>query len=165
MVASEIDSKQVNNTTVREMERSSIRVFMEENRGYLKGRVLDFGAGREPYRDLVDGEYVPFEPGGVIEPPFDAVMCNQVIQYLESPLAQLRQFRTDFLRPGGHLVMTGPTNWAEVEGCDLFRFTRAGIKFLMGQAGFETLILKSRAAINLGGFELSLGWGLVARAK
>jgi len=135
---------------------------MEENREYLKGRVLDFGAGKQPYRDLVEGEYVPFEPGGKIESPFDAVMSNQVIQYLPNPLAQIRQFRTDFLKRGGYLVMTGPTNWEEIEKTDLFRFTVFGIKFLVRQAGFEVLKAKSRARIDADGFDLSLGWGVVA---
>lgn len=162
MTTTDIDPRTWNNDTVRQLERSSIRSFMEENRCYLKGRVLDFGAGKQPYRDLVDGEYVPYEPGNKIEPPFDAVISNQVVQYLPNPLAQIRQFRTDFLKAGGILVMTGPTNWAEVEGEDLFRFTRNGIAYLATQAGFTNIKVKSRASILLGGFELSLGWGLVA---
>lgn len=158
-----------NPTTIREVEHKSIRDFVEKHKQYLQGRVLDFGAGKpgtcrepQPYKDLVSGEYVPYDigdpsPHGM----FDAALCTQVIQYLPFSFDWNRlQGR---LRLGGHLVLTGPTNWEEVEDTDLFRFTRAGIRRLLVSAGFTILICESRAEINLGGAKFSLGYGVVAR--
>ena len=156
-------ASECNNDTIRALERASIRSFMERNRKYLTGRVLDFGSGTQPYRDLVNGTYVPFEiedqwPTG----EFDAIMSNQVTQYLCDPPETFSALM-ERLKPRGHFVITGPTNWAEVEPTDLFRFTRAGIRHLLQAAGFEVLVCESRAEIDINGFMLSLGWGAVGR--
>jgi len=151
---------------IREVERASLRAFIEKHRGYLKGRVLDFGAGKpgtcaqpEPYRDLVEGEYLPMDvgddyPGGF----YDAVIFTQVIQYCRYPLATLDALHRN-LRNGGFLVMTYPTNWDEVEGTDLWRFTKRGMEFLLKQAGFEIVHHEQRG--NCGG-NFCLGYGAVA---
>lgn len=156
----------MNGDEIRGIERQSIRDFMERQRHYLRGRVLDFGAGRQPYRDLVEGEYVPHDTGypDSSEPQgeFDAIMCNQVMQYLPDPLLALRQFHA-WLTPGACLVMTYATNWDEVEPSDLFRFTRKGMEYLLREAGFTVLVHERRAEIALGGFKFPLGYGVVAQ--
>lgn len=149
--------------SIRRMERASIRVWMEKHRGYLKGRVLDFGAGTQPYKDLVDGEYVPHEKGeSVAAGEFDAVICNQVIQYLESPGASLTQI-AESLRPGGHLLLTYHGCWAEVEESDLWRFTKAGMSQLMGYVGLHVVHHELRAEVVIGNFRFPTGYGVVAR--
>jgi len=154
-----------NHHTIRKLERGSIRRFMENNRAYLKGRVLDFGCGQKPYADLVSGQYVPYEYGDPApEPPFDTIMCNQVVQYLSNPPEQIRKFAL-MLKPKGHLVMTYPTNWDEVEREDLFRFTRAGMDWMVKRAGFRVLLHEKRAEIQLGGFRFPLGYGMVAQSQ
>lgn len=164
-----------NPQTIRELERKSIADFVCTNRHLLTGHVLDFGAGKpgtcrtpQPYRGMVAGEYTPFDIGDAYPPgPFDAVLCTQVLQYLgisHSHLAVLGWFE-QWLKPQGHLVMTGPTNWEEVEESDFFRFTRSGIRKLLELSGFEVLTLESRAEIDLGGAKFSLGWGVVGRKK
>jgi SAM-dependent methyltransferase len=145
-------------------ERESIRSFMERHREYLRGRVLDYGAGKQPYRDLVDGEYVPFEKGD--RTPlgfFNAVMCNQVIQYVPNPCSALRDIGM-MLAAGGKLLITYPTNWDEVEGNDLWRFTSAGMESLLTRAGFNILIHERRAVVTNqeDGFKFPLGYGCVA---
>lgn len=146
---------------IRYIERASIRAFMENHRQYLRGRVLDFGAGDQPYRDLVDGEYVPFEKGDPsISGMFDAVMCNQVIQYLEKP-EEVIESLVDRLCWGGHLVMTYPTNWAEVEGSDLWRFPRAGMTQLLARTGLSIVVHELRAEVAIGHFKFALGYGVV----
>lgn len=158
-----------NNDTVRQLDRASIRNFMVKHREYLKGRVLDFGAGKpgtcfqpEPYRDLVSGDYVPHEKGdSLLVGPFDVVMCNQVLQYLADPLEALQWFRSA-LCEGGHLVMTYATNWDEVEDADLWRFTKAGMERLLALAGFTVVLHERRAEIDLNGFRFPLGYGVVA---
>jgi len=164
-----------NAVTIRDLEPASIREYVANNTGRLRGRVLDFGAGKpgtcwqpEPYRDLVPGEYFPFDLGDEFPAgSFDAVLMTQVIQYLPDPRETLGQLWS-VLEDGGALVMTGPTNWAEVEVTDLWRFTRAGIRRLLETSGFCVLDLRQRAEVEIGGFVMSLGWGVVAtksRAK
>ena len=149
---------------IRQIERASIRAFMVKHRAYLKGRVMDFGAGEQPYRDLVDGEYCPFEKGGR-DPGgyFDAVMCNQVVQYLDDPKQLLAWGTRAPLKVGGHLVMTYPTNWAEVETEDLWRFTKAGMERLLREIGFTVVAHELRAAVAVGAFQFPLGYGVIAR--
>jgi hypothetical protein len=162
--------EQWNNDSVRVLERGSIRAFMERNRQYLRGRVLDFGAGKQPYRDLVVGEYVPLDQGddqGDNLPTgyFDCVMCNQVIQYLDAPKYFLQRVHGWLSPRRGCLVMTYPTNWDEVESSDFWRFTKRGMEVLLLQsADFEVISHERRAEINLNGFKFPLGYGLVARA-
>jgi SAM-dependent methyltransferase len=159
--------------TIRELERASIREFMERSREFLKGRVLDFGAGKpgtcqtpQPYRDLVEGEYVPFDKDDDLPIPyseaFEAVICTQVVQYLPDPERMLTVMRK-YLKPGGHLLLTYPTNWDEVEISDLWRFTKTGMERLLRKAGFQILRHERRASINLGGFRFPLGYGVVAQ--
>ncbi len=147
---------------VRRVERWSIREFMRDNAQYLRGRVLDFGAGTQPYRDLVKGEYVPWSPGqSRPSGPFDAVMCNQVLQYVSDPRAELVDISRS-LRSGGHLVLTFPTNWDEVEDIDMWRFTATGMKYLLRLSGFEVVRMERRAQVTHGLFKLPLGYGCVA---
>lgn len=157
--------------SIRELERASIRSFVEAQKEYLaSGSVLDFGAGKpgtcrqpQPYRDLVTGEYSAFDLG---DPwpvgPFYAILCTQVIEYMEDPRRELGWFH-QWLVPGGVLVMTGPTNWPEVEESDLWRFTLSGIQRLLKKAGFDIVVAQRRAEIEKGGEKWSLGWGIVAR--
>lgn len=146
---------------IRQIERASIRAFMVKHAHVLGGRVLDFGSGDEPYRDLIRGEYVPYEkdrgsmPGGY----FDAVICNQVLQYVTDPMNVLRWALHASLRPGGHLLFTYAANWDEVEKEDLWRFTKAGMERLLREAGFTLLDHELRAKVQIGCFSFPLGYG------
>ena len=158
--------EQYNPHSIRMLERASIRAFMELHRDKLTGRVLDFGAGKQPYRDLCTGEYVPFEKGENMGPDagFDAIICNQVIEYVKNPRIILRQL-WDCLKDGGHLVLTYPSAWPEVDGDlpDFWRFTKAGINMLLADVSFEVLHHEMRAEVMLNGFQFPLGGGVVAR--
>jgi len=153
---------------VRQIERASIRQFMEKHRRYLQGRVLDFGCGKMPYSDLVQGgQYIPFEIGDGLNGspamgPLDAIMCNQVLQYIEHVPELLRGFAA-WLRPGGHLILTYVTNWDEVEDSDLWRFTKAGMERLLRDFGFSVIVHEPRARVSLGVFNFPLGYGCVAQ--
>jgi predicted TPR repeat methyltransferase len=160
------------NESIRQLERASLRSFLQRiGQKYLRGRVLDFGAGTaatcqkpQPYKDLVSGEYLPYDVGDDELPagPYDAILCTQVLQYLEDPEGVLTSFRM-WLEPKGHLVMTYPTNWPEVEPSDLRRFTKAGVEKMLASIGFEVIAHERRGVISLNGFELALGYGVVAR--
>lgn len=174
-------------TDLRELEAASIRAFVGSVAYH--GRVLDYGCGRQPYRDLIvaagDVDYhgfdSPFLPGSVVEraapsrvdwerelwrpldETWDAIVCTQVVQYVPN-VAELFADLWTALTDGGTLVMTGPTNWPEVEDVDLHRFTRAGIERLARDAQFAIERLEERASVTVGRDRLSLGWGLVAHA-
>jgi len=88
-----------NASSIRQLERSSIQKFLETCGPYLKGRVLDYGCGQQPYRKLVEsfeGEYHGYDradhPGSVTEgedvgewpfsgSPWDSILCTQVMQF------------------------------------------------------------------------------------
>ena len=153
---------------VRQIERWSIRQFMLENSDLLAGDVLDFGAGDEPYKAMVRGTYTPYKPEDAPflteqrHGAFDAIMCNQVMQYVSHPARALRDLY-HALRPHGHLVMTFATNWAEVEVSDLHRHTAAGMRQLLVNAGFTVGKMERRAELAYGHFKFPLGYGIVAR--
>lgn len=152
---------------IRRVERWSIREFMRENAGVLKGRVLDFGAGTQPYRALLAcSEYVPWSPGqneSVLfeSVGFDGVLCNQVLQYVHYPRTTFSHLH-ELIKPGGHLVLTFPTNWDEVEDNDFWRFTSEGMVFLLKNAGFSVKKIERRAQVQMHNFKFPLGYGVVA---
>lgn len=175
---------------LRSIERTSIRDFVQgaAEGGYLSGRVLDYGCGKQPYRDVVEvvgGVYNGFDrmsfPANVsgedvgdfdfdapLDEDWDAILCNQVVQYVpfffrdddgEGLPSLLAQFARS-LRGGGHLVMTYPTTWPEVEPQDLHRFTKTGMEWLLAEAGFEIVRHEPRAWFDpWGGFIIPIPFG------
>jgi hypothetical protein len=170
---------------LRELERDSIRdwVLRAGNAGCFAGQdVLDYGCGQQPYRSIVEaggGRYHGFDragmPGNVSgvdvgddDDPLSAggnrwgaILCTQVLQYVRDPDELLFRF-WDALEPAGFLVLTGATNWPEVEAADLHRHTVAGIGRMALECGFTVVQLESRAQIDWHGASLSLGYGLIA---
>lgn len=166
-----------NNDTVREVERASIRAFVASCSEHFTGRVLDYGCGKQPYRGIVEeagGSYYGFDlerfPGNVSGAdvgeidwgsyPYDAILITQVLQYVPEPSALIEDLGS-MLRSGGAMVVTYATNWAEVEREDLHRFTFHGMQRLFKNAGFEIVKHERRAEINLNGFVLPIGGGIV----
>ena len=159
------------------IERASLRAFVESCAEHLTGRVLDYGCGRQPYRDVVDaarGEYVPYNraefngcagsgnagPNNPLALGADTILCTQVIQYIPEPLRLLDQFR-DCLEPSaGRLILTGPTCWVEPPG-HLHSHTLEGVRRLLEQAGFVVDRLESRGHVGPG---FSIGYGAIGRA-
>jgi len=201
---------------LRDLERESIRDFVQSaaDEGYLSGRVLDYGCGRMPYREIVEaagGEYHGFDRAyfpanvsgehiGLDEGPWDSILCTQVVQYVPDEFDPhdhsssagvwgLLDYFHSLLSPErsifhpeqpGHLVLTYPTHWPEVEAADLHRFTKAGMERLLTEAGFTIITHEQRASIRVGkagvfnaedfqgwlhGTEdFALGYGVIARA-
>lgn len=132
---------------IREIVLGEIRAFVAAQ-DYAGKRVLDFGCGVAPYREIVEsggGEWVGYNrgffPGGStedvgpsepLEQTWDVILCNQVIQYVENPPTLLAYFLAS-LSPDGTLILTYPTCWPEVEESDLFRFTRSGMEHLLSE--------------------------------
>jgi SAM-dependent methyltransferase len=158
---------------VRKIERWSIREFMREQSaaGYLKGKVLDYGCGKQPYKGLVDGEYIPYSPCtdttqslALLYSKCDAVICNQVTQYVQDVPVMLKHFR-NLLRPEGKLVLTFATNWDEVEQGDLHRFTARGMELMLNASEFNVLVRVRRAEVTHGLFRFPLGYGMVCKRR
>lgn len=172
----------IDNRKIREVERASIEAYVQACaiEGIFEGRVLDFGCGQQPYRHIVEqggGEYFGFDradfPANVSGADVgddilitgrrwaDAILCNQVAQYWPDPLTTLKGLR-ELLVDGGHLVMTYPTTWAEVEPQDLWRYTSAGMAHLLERADLHVVHHEARYWVDLSGFELVFGYGVVA---
>jgi hypothetical protein len=172
--------------TLRALEHESIRGFVYQAAcdEYLSGRVLDWGCGKKPYREMIEKAGGHYEGYDLAEFPanvsgedvgselfwdanaWDAILCTQVVQYVPFPelIELLADFR-DRLFDDGHLVMTYPTNWPEVEGADLHRFTKAGMERMLTEARFEILEHECRGigAVSLSGDEFAVGYGVIAR--
>ena len=171
----------INGDQMRDIERRTIRWFIEDALPFLSGRVLDFGCGKQPYRDVIEGgglEYHGYDRPGfpastVTEPvgdatepwrmpsAFDAILCTQVMQYVLDPPDLIRAFHF-LVKPGGHLVLTYPTTWPEVEPEDLWRFTHAGVEEMLANR-FTPIRHEARAVMLAPGFDLTIGYGLLAQ--
>lgn len=170
-------------TTLRDLEADSIRSFVEYHAHLLTGNVLDYGAGRQPYRKIVEAvgaHYVPYDrmayPASTVttdvgyDSPladlnvWDAILCTQVIQYVSEPMALLRDFEWA-LKVGGALVMTGPTNWPVIEIADLHRHTVPGITLMLDRAKFKVDVVFAREHVGFEGEQWAIGWAAVARAR
>jgi SAM-dependent methyltransferase len=125
---------------------------MEEE--YCRGRVLDAGAGRGAYRDILKNycqDYYGMDvaPSGatsvvgdiqtlpLLNESFDTVFCSQVLEHVPEPWKALAEMRR-VLKPGGCLILTVPhMSWLHNEPYDFYRYTVHGLRFLLNQAGFE----------------------------
>ncbi len=121
---------------------------------HCKGKVLDAGAGRGAYRDLLkdhadcyvgmdvaasnataavgDTQRLPFA-----DATFDTVFCSQVLEHVPEPWLALAEFRR-VLKPGGKLLLSVPhISWLHNEPHDYYRYTCFGLDYLLKRAGFD----------------------------
>jgi len=121
----------------------------------LTGRVLDVGAGAQPYRRYlpIGGEYSAMESNGDLSPDivgdvldipleddmFDSVICAEVIEHVEDPQLAIRELQR-VCKSGGLLYLTAPMEWGlHYEPHDYFRFTRYGLTSMLERAGFRVV--------------------------
>jgi len=123
-------------------------------RDHCRGRVLDAGAGRGAYRDLLlksaenyvgmdvgrnlatdvvgDAQRLPFSSDS-----FDTIFCSQVLEHVPEPWLALTEFER-VLKPGGKLILSVPhISWLHNEPHDYYRYTQHGVSFLLGKAGVK----------------------------
>ena len=139
----------------RELYRS-----IKKNSPSLTGRLMDFGAGRKPYRSLFqvaeyvgvdmaktghdhshsevdvfyDGVSLPFENGH-----FDSILCTEVIEHVFDPEKVLPELLR-VLKSGGKLLLTVPFCWNEHEiPFDYARYSSFGIIHLLEKHGFAII--------------------------
>ncbi|MEA2404067.1 MAG: hypothetical protein QOE08_714 [Thermoleophilaceae bacterium] len=147
-------------------ERRTILEFMVQISDELERgeRVLDVGAGEQPYRELFEHvEYTTADWANSVHPgarhvdivapaddlpvddaSFDAVINTQVLEHVAEPGAVLSELHR-VLRPGGRLFMTLPFAWElHEEPFDFYRYTRYGISHLLRKAGFTGIEARPR---------------------
>jgi SAM-dependent methyltransferase len=126
---------------------------------YCRGRVLDAGAGRGAYREILKNtaqEYIGMDVSSseatsavgdiqtlpFSEESFDTVFCSQVLEHVPRPWNALAEMKR-VLKPGGHLILSVPhISWLHNEPHDYYRYTLHGLRFLLNQAGFEELEMR-----------------------
>jgi SAM-dependent methyltransferase len=118
------------------------------------GRILDYGCADVPYRGFFpsEAEYVAADLAGnpdatlILNPDgsvpcddgtFDAVFSTQVLEHVEDPALYLSEcFRA--LRPGGRLLLSTHGVFPyHPDPDDYWRWTCAGLRRAVGDAGFE----------------------------
>lgn len=165
-------------TALRDIERASIRQFLTDHQHLLTGRVLDYGSGKQPYRDIVEsagGKYVPYDmtdfPGSVAENDrkliwgnYDAIIASQCVQYMTELPSELEMMHALLRHRQGVLLMTGPTNWPIVEQDDLWRMTPSGVRLLLQEIGFSNIDVCERAHVDFQGERWCIGWQATASA-
>src|SRR4051794_11572632 len=135
------------------------------------GRVLDYGCADAPYRRLVPAgaEYVaadlPGNPVATIEiasdgtvpvddASVDAVLSTQVLEHVTDPAAYLRECAR-VLRPGGRLLLS--THGLMVyhpDPDDYWRWTCAGLRRAVTQAGLEVQRFEGVMGLTATGLQL-----------
>jgi len=144
---------------------------LEPMRPYFSGRTLNAGCGNRDIsqilKDFGGTEVINYDiistiPGALTGPlektpfadgEFDSILCNAVMEHVESPGPVMREMRR-ILRPGGHLVLAVPflQPFHAAPG-DFRRYTKDGMRRLGLEYGFEMIALSPVHTIAQ-----TLGW-------
>ena len=145
----------------RFIAKNSSRYHLERlNEAFAKAtppgmRVLDAGAGTQPYRHLfahldyesadfgkVDKAYAPSDyicdlaDIPVEDGRFDRIIFNQVLEHVPDPVKVLTELRR-VLKPGGKILCSCPLFYEEHESpYDYFRYTQFAHRMMFEKAGF-----------------------------
>ncbi len=134
---------------------------------YFKGKLLDVGCGRMPYRAIIenacmlesytgvdieneryqeaikpdifwDGKTLPLE-----DQTMDTAMLVEVLEHVPDPVAVLREVHRT-LTKDAHLLITVPFLWPLHDvPYDEYRYTPFGLKRIIEEAGFEVVEIES----------------------
>ncbi len=140
--------------------RRALYKILSDLAPHLKGRILDFGAGSQPYRSLLINatEYLSLEydtpdnrlrktadifyDGWTIpldDDSLDGLLSTQTLEHVPNPQRIVQEWAR-VLRPGGMVLVTVPFMWPEHEmPYDFQRYTTGGIRGLVKEAGFEVV--------------------------
>lgn len=125
-------------------------------RQYLRGRVLNAGAGDSDISPFVEGEVLnqdlphglhngrldyasPLHQIPVADGHFDAIFCNAVLEHVENPAEVMVEFAR-VCRPGGYLYISVPFLQPEhKDPTDYQRYTEDGLRKLVSDHGFDVV--------------------------
>jgi ubiquinone/menaquinone biosynthesis C-methylase UbiE len=126
------------------------RSFKKNGREYIKGLVLDVGAGLSPFQKYIqNGKIITLDSTNRVNPSvvgaatflpfksnsFDSIMCTDVLEHIEEPGLCIREIQR-VLKIGGYLYITVPMLWClHYEPRDFYRFTKYGITYLLEKEG------------------------------
>lgn len=143
--------------------RKGLYKHVKKNSIYIHGKMLDFGCGRKPYKNLFtvdkyigvdveisghshknsevdifyDGITLPFE-----NESFDSVFCGEVFEHvfdIEGTIKELKRV----LKKGGKGLITIPFAWPEHEvPFDFARYSSFGIASIFERNGFRIISLE-----------------------
>ena len=140
--------------------RTGLFLGIFENARYLKGKMLDFGCGSKPYKNIFnvdeyigldfentghsheneqidifyDGLNIPFPNNS-----FDSILCSEVFEHLFNLEYTLKELNR-VLKPGGHIVITCPFVWNEHEvPFDYARYTLFSLSDLLERNNFKII--------------------------
>lgn len=143
-----------------QLEREALRKSVNVHIHHLKGRCLDVGseARKSRYYGLImqhatdyksldvmpefdpdivaSAEAIPVNDGS-----FDSILCTQALCNVPRPHVAVEEFRR-ILTPGGIVLVSMPVIGMYRGPHDLWRFTPAGLKFLLEDHGFEVFAIE-----------------------
>jgi SAM-dependent methyltransferase len=135
---------------------SFTKEVMKNSLPYIKGDLLDLGAGTGKYKPIflpACSSYIGFDmfPGQNIDVVgdildtkfdagrFDAIVCTQVFEHIEKPWLATKEMNR-LLKPGGVVVVTAPFLVSfHADPTDYFRYTKEGLSSLFINEGFEII--------------------------
>lgn len=145
---------------------------LQAESGFLAGRVLEIGCGRQgrrgrfrPPGDRVarwiyldrSAARTPHICGDAASLPirasaFDTVVCLEVLEYLWEPALALTEIRR-VLEPGGTLLLSTPFLHRVDAADDYWRFTEPALRRLLSESGFDVI----RCLTQGGAFAAAVG--------
>ena len=128
---------------------------------HARGILLDAGAGRMAYREMLEAhsdlyESLDTSSDGSIrvdhvadlqdtrlpDAQYDTIICTQVLQHLPEPARAIGEIAR-MLKPGGKAILAVPhLVWLHNEPHDYMRFTGHGMKFLLEAAGLRSVSIQ-----------------------
>jgi SAM-dependent methyltransferase len=122
--------------------------------------ILDIGSGAEkPYQELFGADvhigidlFDPSDIKGDIKAlPFmndcaDVVLCTEVLEHVPEPPLVLREMNR-ILKDDKYLILTVPLLWGEHDHVDYQRWTERGLRKLLDDSGYDTLVLNRRGGL------------------
>lgn len=143
------------------------RVAAKLTAEHATGLVLDAGSGRGGWKKVIEAAGgrretldIALKPGAALDwvadltdmphvpaGRFDAAICHQVLEHVPRPHKAAAELAR-VLKPGGALVLSAPhlSRLHELPH-DYFRYTEAGLRTVLSDAGFEIMTLRPYGGI------------------
>jgi SAM-dependent methyltransferase len=147
------ESRLTHNWLAKKLVNDKVRAHL----ALLRGTVIDLGCGTRPYEADILGTadaYVGIDWGNSLhgthadviadvarplpirDGAADCVVTFDVLEHVAEPACMLAECWR-ILRPGGLLMISVPFQWWVHEApWDFYRYTRHGLEYLLGKAGF-----------------------------